>query len=149
MFRWFNNLGIRVKLLLSFAAVIAFMGIAVFFGIRAVQSANTATGDVYNNQMKVFADVANVDGFVADSTIASKSALLASDKTQADQFATDSQASLDKAIAGLAAVEDAPEGARACNADTSKEETAGLPAPGKAGGAVKSPKITNKPNFFE
>jgi CHASE3 domain sensor protein len=104
MFGWFNDLSIRIKLLGSFAAVIALMGVAVFFGIQAVISANNSTGDVFNNQMKVYADVAAIDGSASDSTVAAKSALLASEKTQADQLAAESQASLDKAIAGLAAV---------------------------------------------
>ena len=47
---WYNNLKLQPKLLLAFAAVLGLMGTAVFFGIRAVQSANTATGDVYNNE---------------------------------------------------------------------------------------------------
>jgi methyl-accepting chemotaxis protein len=104
MFGWFNDLSIRIKLLASFAAVIALMGVAVFFGIQAVMSANTSTGDVFNNQMKVYADVAALDGNATDSTVAAKSAMLASDKAQADQFATDSQTSLDKAITAVAAV---------------------------------------------
>ena len=94
----------RVKLLISFTAVMALMGVAVFFGIRAVMSANTSTGDVYKNEMKVYADVAEADALATESTVAAKSALLASDQAKADQFASESQATLDKAIAGLAAV---------------------------------------------
>jgi len=104
MFRWYNDLALKPKLLLSFAGAIALMGVAVFFGIRAVQGANSATGDVYNSEMKPYAAVAEIDINTTDSTVSAKSAMLANDPAKSEQFAAESQASLDKAIAGIAAV---------------------------------------------
>src|SRR5205814_1483737 len=68
-------------------------------------SAGGSMDEMYSNQMKVYAQLAELDGTVGDSTITQQSAVLAGRPADAAQFVGDSQKALDQAIAALASVQ--------------------------------------------
>jgi methyl-accepting chemotaxis protein len=76
---WFNNLSIRVKLLGSFAAAIALMGIATIFAIRALNNAANSNDELFSThfsglvilddakQQFLLSNVNTMDALLADN----------------------------------------------------------------------------------
>src|SRR5689334_5956946 len=96
---WFHNLRIQPKLLLSFAIVAGLFGVALLFAYGALSTADSSMDEMYSNQMKVYAQLAELDGTVGNSTIAEQAAVLAGRPAEQAQFVGDSQKALDQAIA--------------------------------------------------
>jgi methyl-accepting chemotaxis protein len=91
---WFKNLGIQVKLIIGFCAVLALMGVAVVLTIRSLQSASTDTGTLYNVHMKGFAILDDAKSDVERSHFKLRDTILANSAADADKLATETEALL-------------------------------------------------------
>jgi methyl-accepting chemotaxis protein len=91
---WFNNLKLQVKLIAGFAIVIAMLGIAIFFTIRALQSSTNDMDELYNVHMKGFVMLDDAKFNIGVSHFKLRDTILADTPQDADKTAKETEAAL-------------------------------------------------------
>jgi len=78
---WFNNLGIRTKLLSAFGLVVALLAAVAILGITRLSSASSAADSLYSHDLLGVEDASGLTEYMLRAEGAVQGALLTSDKT--------------------------------------------------------------------
>ena len=104
--KWFNNLPIQPKLCLSFALTVALMGVALFFGLEALNSAVADTGKVHDDE-KTYSSLSSSRRDASFSASKTADAVRASLPEVAIKSASEAEAFDSLAFQGLTKYKDA------------------------------------------
>ena len=99
---WFNNRSIRTKLLGSFIAVVALLGVATGFAILAIQQAVDDMGEMHDTHLKGVVAVGEAEQAVQASAAVTLEALVADSPAASAAIVTEASSHLTVAKAKLA-----------------------------------------------